>query len=60
MCYFLIPECTVLSIKPAMTSVAQLEHCPIHWKVADSIPGQGTCLGYGFGSQLGHVQEEVN
>ena len=25
-----------------------LEHRPVHRKVGDSIPGQGTCLGYRF------------
>ena len=27
---------------PALASVAQLEHCPVNWKVAGSVPSQGT------------------
>ena len=29
-------------------------------KVADLIPGQGTCLGYGFDPQSGYVQEAAD
>ena len=36
--------------------VAQwLQHCPVHQKVAGSIPGQGTCLGYRFDPHLGPI-----
>ena len=31
-----------------------LEHCPIHQKVAGSIPYQSICLGCGFDSWLEH------
>ena len=45
----------------ALTSVAQLVgHCPADQKVCISIPGQSTCLGCGFGPQLGSVQEGMN
>ena len=38
----------------ALTGVAQLVgHCPAKQKVVDLIPSQGTCLGYGFGPQVG-------
>ena len=30
-----------------------LEHCPVHQKVAGSIPGPGMYLGSGFDPQLG-------
>ena len=39
---------------PARAGVAQwVEHRPANWKVASSIPGQGTSLGYWPGPQLG-------
>lgn len=32
-----------------LAGVAQLVgHLPVHWKVADSIPSQGTCPSYGL------------
>ena len=34
--------------------------CPIHQKVAGSIPSQSTYLGCGFNPQLGAVQEETS
>ena len=37
-----------------------LEHCPIHQKVAGSIPALGTYLGCGFDPQLHHVWETTN
>ena len=37
-----------------------LECCPIHQKVAGSIPGQGTRLGCGFNTQLAHIWEAIN
>ena len=33
-----------------------IEDQPAEWKVASSIPGQGTCLGCGPGHQLGRVR----
>ena len=46
---------------PALTAVAQLVgHCPENRKVTSLIPSQGTCLGCGFGPQLGRVQEATN
>ena len=29
-------------------------------EVTDSIPGQGTCLGGGFGPQLGYIREATD
>ena len=34
--------------------------CSVKQKVASSIPGHGTCLGWGFGPPSGHVQEATN
>ena len=40
--------------------LAWLEHCLIKTKkIVGSIPEQGTCLGYGFSPQLGHIQEAL-
>ena len=43
------------------TGVAQLDWCYLadQW-VTDSIPGQGTCLGYGFSPPSGHRKEATN
>ena len=37
-----------------------LEHCPISWKVAGSIPSQGTCLSCGFSLRSGCFQEATD
>ena len=37
-----------------------LEHRPVNQKVADSTPGQGTCLGCGFSPWSGCVWEATN
>ena len=37
-----------------------LECCPIHWKVAGSISSEGICLGCGFDTQSGHIQEATD
>ena len=42
----------------ALTGVAQLVgHRPAKQKVTGSVPGQGTCLGYGFCLLSGSVRE---
>ena len=42
----------------ALTSVAQfVGHPYTKQKVTSSIPSEGTCLGYGFSPQWGHVRE---
>ena len=37
-------------------NLALAGHHPAKQKVADSVSGQGTCLGWGPGPQLGHVR----
>ena len=32
-------------------------HCPAKWTVASLVPGQGTCVGFGFGPWLGRIGE---
>ena len=42
-----------------LAGVAQWTECrPAHWKVADSIPGQGTRLGCRRGPQLGACRSQ--
>ena len=36
---------------PWLVWLSWLECCPVNQKVAGAIPGQGTCLGCGFGPQ---------
>ena len=47
--------CYVIKLKQvALAGVAQWIECqPVNQRVTGSIPGQGTCLGYGPGSQWG-------
>ncbi|KAF6095741.1 NADH:ubiquinone oxidoreductase core subunit S7 [Phyllostomus discolor] len=40
--------------------LSDLECHPVNQKVVGSIPGQGTCLGSGFGPQSGHMQEATD
>ena len=45
----------VKRIDGALAGVALwIEYRPANQRVAGSIPGQGTCLGYGLSSQRGH------
>ena len=45
----------------ALTSVAPVVgHTPAKRKVASWIPGQGTCLGCGFGPWLGAYEKQIN
>ena len=45
----------------ALAGVALLVECHLaKWKVTSLIPGQGTCLDYGFSAQLGHTQEATD
>ena len=37
-----------------------LQHCPVHQKVAGSIPSQDTYLGCGFDPQSGQAQEATD
>ena len=47
--------------KQALNYVAQwVGRRPTKRKVMSSIPTQGTCLGCGFGPQLGSIQETTN
>ena len=45
-----------------MAAVAQwTEYWSVNWKVANSIPGQGTCLGCGPGPRMGaHERQLIN
>ena len=36
-----------------------LEHCPVPWKVVDSIPGESTCQSCGFGPWLGCIWRQL-
>ena len=50
-----------ISIGRAMTGVAQLVGwCPTKWKVASSIPDQGTCLGCRFSPRSMNLQEATD
>ena len=40
--------------------VAWLEHHPVHQRVVNAIPGQGTYLGSRFDPQSGHVQQTTD
>ena len=55
---------TFLSLKKEMSALAQwlswLEHCPIHQKVAGSIPSQGTFLGCRSDPWSGHIGEATD
>ena len=35
--------------EPWLVWLSWLEHCPVNQKFAGLMPGQGTCLGCGFG-----------
>ena len=52
---FIICHLVILKLpnRPWLLCFGWLEHCPINWKVADSIPNWGTCLGCGFSPQSG-------
>ena len=55
-----------LAQDPALRSIAltgmveMVGHRSAKQKVAGSIPGQGPCLGCGFGPRLGHIQEATD
>ena len=43
----------------ALAGVAQwTEHQPVNWRVASSIPSQGTCLGCRLGPQYGAQERQ--
>ena len=42
-----------------LASVAQwIDHLPASWRIAGSIPNQDTCLGCGWGAQLGAWEKQ--
>ena len=52
--------CLRVRILPWPAWLMVVRHHPAKQKVTDSIPGQGTCLGCGFGSWLGCIREAAN
>ena len=52
--------CLTHRFAKALAGVAQLVgHCSANQKVADLIPGQGICLGCGFGPLLGMCKRQL-
>ena len=50
----------IKTVGTVLAGVAQLVgHCSANQKVADLIPGQGICLGCGFGPLLGMCKRQL-